>query len=89
MHTPNTTLHAMETVTQAQECFDKKYIAASEIMEQLGVTRAALLYARRTNRLPQGIVVSKGLLFIWEREQVEAQIREWKAELEMRRKGQV
>jgi hypothetical protein len=70
---------------EAQTHFDKQYIAASEIMETLGVTRAALLYARRVGRLPNGIVVSKGLLFVWEREKIQPHLDAWQKELLARR----
>jgi hypothetical protein len=69
----------------AQKNFDSQYIAASEIIDTLGVTRSALMYARKSGRLPEGIVVSKGLLFIWERDKIQPHLDAWKKELTARR----
>lgn len=57
--------------------FDKKYITASEIMQRLQLSRAALFYARQAGRLPGAIVVNKGQIFIWDREQVEPILASW------------
>lgn len=70
---------------QAQEQFDAQYIAAPEIMKSLGVTRGALLYARRVGKLPEPIVVGNGILFIWDRMEVQPILEAWKAELLKRR----
>lgn len=69
----------------AQERFNEKYITAGQIMRDLGISRSALLYARRTNKLPNPIYVNEGKLFIWEREPLEAYLDAWKAVLKARR----
>lgn len=69
-----------------QQKFNKDYITASEIMEQLGISRAALLYARVRGRItePQ-IVVNHGRLLIWERKDVDVLLAEWKNEIDSRK----
>lgn len=70
---------------QAQELFDKRYITAPEIMGQLGVSRAAMQYARRIGKLPSPIQVAGNLVFVWEREQIKPYLDAWKQELLNRR----
>lgn len=72
---------------QAQERFDEQYIAAPEIMEFLGVTRAALLYARNNGKLPAPISITNGP-FVWERKVIAPILKAWKEELDNRRERQ-
>jgi predicted DNA-binding transcriptional regulator AlpA len=67
-----------------QELFNERYICAPEIMELLGVTRTALLRARRTGKLPDSISVPSGP-FMWNRERVAPSLKAWKEELDARR----
>jgi predicted DNA-binding transcriptional regulator AlpA len=69
---------------QAQDRFDEQYIAAPEIMKFLGVTRAALMNARRVGRLPQPIHIASGP-FVWERQAITPILQKWKEELLARR----
>lgn len=70
-----------------QEQFDKSYISAAEIMKTMGVSRGALLYARRTGRLPNEISINQGQIFIWVRSEVTPYLERWKAALDFRREG--
>jgi hypothetical protein len=74
-----------QTINDAQRAFDEKYITAGQIMRDLKISRAALLYARRCGKLPEPIVVNEGRLFVWSREIVQAQLDAWKLELKARR----
>jgi predicted DNA-binding transcriptional regulator AlpA len=75
----------MDDTNPAQSEFDKKYITAWEVMRTVGVTRAALLYARRTHKLPDPITLNDGTLFIWLREDVQPYLDAWKIVLDTRR----
>lgn len=68
----------------AQERFNRTYISASEIIEILNVHRSTLLYARRTGKLPEPIIVNDQVL-LWERESVQPYIAAWKIILDARR----
>jgi predicted DNA-binding transcriptional regulator AlpA len=76
---------AIASLNDAQREFDSKYITASEIMKDLGITRPTLKYARSTNKLPEPIVLNDGTLFVWERETVRPYLDAWKAALMIRR----
>ena len=54
----------------AQSEFDRTYITASEVMQKINISRAGLLFARRSGRVPQPIVVNGGRLLIWLREEM-------------------
>jgi hypothetical protein len=69
----------------AQKEFDKKYITSSEICSSLDVCRTTLLQARRTGRLPNGVSVGDGQLYIWERDVVTPYLSAWKVLLDVRR----
>lgn len=69
----------------AQDRFDTFYITSAEIMQRLNVTRSAILYARKTGKLPGAIEVQPGTLYIWERQTVEPYISAWKLMLDARR----
>lgn len=73
-------------MSNAQTTFDDLYITASEIMETLGISRAAFLYARLRGKMPQApIVVNKGRLLIWHRKEVQPIINSWKQEIDQRK----
>jgi hypothetical protein len=76
---------AIATPNDAQREFDAKYITASEIMKDLGITRPALAYARTNNKLPAPIVLNDGTLFVWERQTVQPYLDLWKQALTFRR----
>lgn len=66
--------------------FDNRYITASEITKQLGISRAGLLYGRRHGKLPEPIVVSEGKLLMWERTpEILAMIDAWKEAISSRK----
>lgn len=69
----------------AQEKFDQEYISASEIMQELSISRPALQYARITGKLPCAIEVNDGRLFLWERKKIRPYLDAWKLMLETRR----
>ena len=75
------------TTTEAQIEFDSKYITAAQIMQDLQLTRTSLLYARRTGKLPEPIVVNDGRLFIWLRKDIEPYLDAWKLMLTAKRRG--
>lgn len=69
-----------------QESFDSAYITASEIIETLSISRAAFMYARVSGRMPEApIVVNKGRLLIWLREEIAPVIAAWKQEIDSRK----
>lgn len=68
-----------------QQRFDRTYITATQIMKDLGISRPALLHARRTGKLPGAIEVNDGRLFIWEKESLQPYLSAWKLVLETRR----
>lgn len=69
----------------AQKEFDNKYITSSEICNTLNVCRTTLLQARRSGRLPDGISVGDGQLYIWERAVIKEYLDAWKLLLDVRR----
>jgi len=69
----------------AQERFNETYITSTEIMRSLGISRATLLNARRTGRLPEAIVVNEGQLYMWERNTISDYLQAWKTILVCRR----
>jgi predicted DNA-binding transcriptional regulator AlpA len=75
------------TTSPQQAEFDAKYITAQEIMQDIGVTRPALKYARDRKLLPPPIVLAKGTLLVWVRTDVSEYLAAWKKVLETRRKG--
>ncbi len=72
-------------ISPAQEAFDKTYITAAQIMKDLGLTRGGLLYARKSGKLPDPIVVNDGRLLIWERSTVSQYLDAWNTILKARR----
>ena len=69
----------------AQINFDKTYITSTQIMRDLCVSRAGLLYARQRGLLPEPIAVNDGQLFIWERATVMTYLDAWRVILNVRR----
>ena len=69
----------------AQKEFDKKYITSSEICNTLDDCRTTILQARRSGRLPDGISVGEGQLYLWERAVVTPYLNAWKLLLDVRR----
>lgn len=80
-HTSNTS----NISTDAQIRFDETYITAAEIMRNLNLSRAGLLYARRTGKLPDPIALNDGRLFIWEKETIQPYLDTYKVVLNARR----
>lgn len=75
----------MDDVSKAaQEAFDQKYITGSEIMNSMGVSRPGFLHWRRSGKLPGGISVNDGRLFIWERDKVQPYLAAIRAAREQR-----
>lgn len=60
----------------AQEEFDKKYISSSEICKMVGVTRAAIIQARRKGILPNPINIDDHL-FLWVRADIQESLDNW------------
>jgi len=54
-------------------------------MQEVGVSRTGLLYARKQGLLPNAIVVNDGQLYIWERGPLQPYIDAWKLVLHRRR----
>lgn len=81
----------MSTITEdknpTQVEFDEKYITAWQIIRDLKITRAALLYARQTNKLPNAISLNGGTVFIWVRKDVQPYLDAWKIVLDKRRES--
>lgn len=70
----------------SQTKFDEKYITATEITNELGISRAGFLYGRRSGKLPQPIVACAGHLMMWERTpEVLAEIAQWKEAINSRK----
>lgn len=62
----------------AQTDFDTTYITSSEICRRVGVTRAAIVKARRQGALKDLQVVNvEDQLMIWRRAEAEPIIRNW------------
>lgn len=77
----------MTTTTEAQQEFDSKYITSAQIMQDLNINRTNLLYARRTGKLPEPIVVNDGRLFIWVRDEIAPYLAAWQFMLKAKRRG--
>lgn len=73
---------------EAQKRFDEMYISSSEIADELEVSRASVLQARRSGMLPAPIIVHAIQLYIWERAAVRPYIDAWKLNIQ-RRRGQL
>jgi hypothetical protein len=71
--------------TTAQERFDALYISSLEIGERLGVSRPAVMHARRRGVLPEPVCVNDGQIYIWERKEVEPYLKAWETSVKLRR----
>lgn len=69
-----------------QEEFDKQFITVNEICTRLGITSAAIFYAKTRGDLPEPIVVSKGARAgrgsLWNREEIEPILQRWALKLQ-------
>lgn len=65
-----------------QERFNALYISSSEIERLLGVSRTAVLYARKHNILPEPIRIPGRNGFLWERDSVAPHLHAWRRSLE-------
>lgn len=71
----------------AQQRFAEKYITSTEILNDLKISRTTLSYYRRVGKLKDPIVLSGGLVVLYERDQVTAFVAAWKQSLESKRNG--
>lgn len=69
----------------AQKYFEDTYITAAQIMRDLGISRSALLYARKRGVLPDPIVINDGRIYIWEKKHIQANLDAWKLMLDIRK----
>lgn len=70
----------------SQTQFDIRYITSSEIIRDLGISRAGFLYGRRRGKLPEPIVASDGHLMMWERTpDIVLKIADWKEAINSRK----
>lgn len=69
----------------AQQRFDETYITSTDLQRELGVSRAAVLYARKRGTLPEPVVVNDGQLTMWERDTLKPYLDAWVADLNARR----
>lgn len=73
----------------AQQEFDSKYVSSTELCEDLGVTRATIVNARRRGALPEPVRVNRPdgspHVMLWLREEVAPYLERWRAELAERR----
>lgn len=76
----------MSKTVSAQEKFDNTYISSSEICRQLGVSRAAIVHARRRGLLPDPVVVNGVQIYLWERDTVRPFLDAWNLNLMARRR---
>lgn len=84
--TSNSTDSTVLVTENAQQRFDRTYITGAEIMQELNLSRSALLYARNTGKLPDAIELNHGNLYIWERETIQPYLSAWKMVLNARRR---
>jgi hypothetical protein len=76
----------MQKNDNGQKHFDEIYITAAQIIKDLKVTRSAILYARRSGKLPPPIVLNDGRLMIWQKSLVQPYLEAWKIILTTRRR---
>lgn len=62
----------------AQERFNETYITSTEIMQDFGITRSAIVYARKRGALPDEIMVNDGHIILWERATIAPYLEAWK-----------
>lgn len=72
--------------SSCQAQFDTKYITATEIMKDLGISRTGFFYGRKSGKLPEPIIANEGRLLMWERTpEVLAKIANWKEAITSRK----
>ena len=69
----------------AQKRFEETYITSTELQREAGVTRSAVMYARKRGDLPEPIVVNDGQLTLWERATLKPFLDKWLGQLKSRR----
>lgn len=72
-------------MSTAQQEFDKKYISSREIVRRLGITRPTVSQARKRGFLPEPVVVSDTMIFLWDRATVEPLLDAWAMVLNTKR----
>lgn len=74
-------------VGSAHTRFHDQYITSSEICEILGISRMALMQARKRHdtALPDAIEIRRPKLFLWERAVALPIVHEWKKTLDAKR----
>lgn len=70
----------------SQEKFNEKYITSSEIVKELGISRPAVLYARRNGILPDAIKIDGINVYLWEREKIMSRLKDYQESINARRK---
>jgi len=75
----------MSTTETAQQRFEKRYITSSEICTRLNVSRPAIHFRRKAEKLPEAIAVHGNQLLMWERDFIEPYLQEWEASLNAKR----
>lgn len=78
-------MSAVKLPSAAQLYFEQTYITAAQIIRELGISRSALLYARRRGLLPDPIIINDGRIYIWEREHIQENLDAWKRMLDIRK----
>lgn len=73
--------------TSAQQRFNEIYISSTQIMIDLNISRATLLYARTKGILKdcEAISVNDGQLYLWERSLIQPKLDTWKEIIDYRR----
>jgi predicted DNA-binding transcriptional regulator AlpA len=85
----NTETPAAAPPKTAQERFDEKYITATQIAEEVGVSRPAVLRAKQRGFLPEPISVGDTVVTVWEREIIRKHLEAWKLTVGCRKQGGV
>lgn len=70
-----------------QTNFENMYITSQEICEDLNIKRSVLKFARDTGKLPPAIVLNKGQVLLWRRDEVKDYLSSWKIILKAKRQG--
>lgn len=76
-------LEALAAKQQRQ--FDKEYITSSEIVQTMGVSRVAMLNARKRGILPEPITVFGVGSHIWVRKEIKSHLKAWAFTLGVKR----
>lgn len=73
-----------ENHLQQQE-FEATYMTTTDIMEELGVSRAAVFYARERGQLPPPIRLKGCQVFVWKRTAISEALAKWAQSLNSKR----